>query len=739
MTKSKNAGSIRIPSKVFADVEVRAETFNEDSRSVEVVWATGAPVKRYSWEDGYFMEELSMKKEHIRLGRFDTGMSVCDSHSAYSMDDRLGTVVPRSVRIENGKAYATIKLSRKQRAEELLQDLKDGHAFPVSVGYRIHAYEKKEGDGDHLPVLRAIDWEPLEISAVPVPADAGASSRKAEESEVIDVVIRHDASTAASSAKIEDKPMNKREAAKKFSGEKLDGLAMGFGITRAEGEDDDALRARLLAAIDKQDEEAAAHAEPKPSAKPAAKPAAKPGKPVKKRQDEEEDEDEEETEAVDTEAVRKEAADEARASERKRIADITSIGTRAGMKQSDLKKHVDDGTSVADFRNVVFDQMLDSQERSHQTHAYGEVRITQDEVDTRRDAVINALMHRIDPGKVKLEDSAREWRGLTLLETGRELLRARGEKVMGKTRMELAGEMFARAGLHTTSDFPIILEGVTNRTLRAAYDVYPQTFKAFTKRVTAVDFRDMHRIQVGEVGDLKKVNEHGEYESTTFGEAKEKYRIATYGRIIGITRQVIINDDLGVFTNMAGKFGNAVARLESRTVWNVIIDNMKMFSDNTALFHANHGNLGTAALITPESVNEGRSMMAKHKDIDDVDVLDIKPKFLLHAPEVAFQMAQLFAPINATKITDIVPEYVRALTPIEEGRLSAINSGKAWFMVADPNQIDTIEYAYLEGNEGPYTETEQGFDIDGMRVKVRQDFGAAPIDWRGLFKNNGPA
>ena len=503
MTRKQD--TIRIPAKVFGDVAVRVETLVEDSRSVEMIWATGAPVKRYSWDEGYYMEELSMDPAHIRMGRFKAGMSVLNSHDAYSMDNRLGTVIPGSERIEGGKGYAKVKLSRKQRAEELFQDLKDGHAFPVSVGYRIHAYEKKEGDGDHLPVLRAIDWEPLEISAVPVPADAGASSRKAEESEVIDVVIRHDASTAASSAKIEDKPMNKREAAKKFTGEKLDGLAMGFGITRAEKEDDDALRARLLEAIDKQEAEAeevarAAMPDPKPTAKPAAKPG-------KKRQEQEEDEDEE-TREVDTEAVRKEAT----AAENKRITDIQSIGTRANLDKKLIDKHIKDGTSVPDFRNVVFDQMLDSQERGHQTHPYGEVRITQDEVDTRRDAVINALMHRIDPGKVKLEDSAREWRGLTLLETGRELLRARGEKVMGKTRMELAGEMFSRAGLHTTSDFPIILEGVTNRTLRAAYDVYPQTFKAFTKRVTAVDFRDMHRIQVGEVGDLKKVNEHGEYE-----------------------------------------------------------------------------------------------------------------------------------------------------------------------------------------------------------------------------------
>jgi hypothetical protein len=175
-------------------------------------------------------------------------------------------------------------------------------------------------------------------------------------------------------------------------------------------------------------------------------------------------------------------------------------------------------------------------------------------------------------------------------------------------------------------------------------------------------------------------------------------------------------------------------------VWGIIIDNQKMSSDGKAIFHADHANLtGTGTALSATSLNVGRAMMGKHKDIDNRDLLDIRPKFLLHAPEIAFTVAQLFGSFSPTKTSDIVPDYVRALTPIEENRLSSLNTGLTWHLVADPNQIDTIEYAYLEGNEGPYTETEQGFDIDGMRVKVRQDFGAAPIDWRGFYRNNGAA
>ena len=58
-------------------------------------------------------------------------------------------------------------------------------------------------------------------------------------------------------------------------------------------------------------------------------------------------------------------------------------------------------------------------------------------------------------------------------------------------------------------------------------------------------------------------------------------------------------------------------------------------------------------------------------------------------------------------------------------------------MAADPSQIDTIEIAYLQWQAGVYTETEQGFDIDGIKIKARLDVGVKAIDHRGLFKNPG--
>ena len=88
------------------------------------------------------------------------------------------------------------------------------------------------------------------------------------------------------------------------------------------------------------------------------------------------------------------------------------------------------------------------------------------------------------------------------------------------------------------------------------------------------------------------------------------------------------------------------------------------------------------------------------------------------------------------RTADVVPQSIRTLTPISEPRLDSISTS-TWYLIANPAQIDTIEYAYLEGQQGAYIETRNGFDIDGVEIKCRLDFGAKAIDWRGLYKNPG--
>lgn len=143
------------------------------------------------------------------------------------------------------------------------------------------------------------------------------------------------------------------------------------------------------------------------------------------------------------------------------------------------------------------------------------------------------------------------------------------------------------------------------------------------------------------------------------------------------------------------------------------------------------------ALDTPVPTPFGWTTMAKQTGLDKKTVLNVRPAFLIVPASLELKAEQLVAQnLVPAATSSVVPQSIRTLAPISEPRLDAA-SETAWYLAASPNQIDTIEYAYLEGQQGAYIETRNGFDVDGVEIKCRLDFGAKAIDWRGLYKNPG--
>jgi hypothetical protein len=197
----------------------------------------------------------------------------------------------------------------------------------------------------------------------------------------------------------------------------------------------------------------------------------------------------------------------------------------------------------------------------------------------------------------------------------------------------------------------------------------------------------------------------------------------------------------------------AAAQLESNTVWGIITSNPAAVyagdKTSTALFHANHSNLltGVPSSIDPTVSNaapltalgKARGAMRLQKGPQGTP-LNLIPRFIAVPTALETYMLQLVYPINiaSADATKVVPEWVRSLVPVVEPRLDAATNGTTgWYLIADPAQIDTVEYCYLEGQQGVYIETKQGFEVDGVEIKARMDFGAAALDFRGLQKNAG--
>lgn len=169
--------SRRLPALLRAEnLSIVPSSINIEARTVDVVASTGAAVLRYDWWEGEYYEEcLSLDPGHCRLDRLNAGASVLNSHWSWDLGEVIGVVV-RSW-IEGGELCATLKISnRDEKCEGYWKDIQAGIIRHISIGYRVRKYEITKEEGK-LTRWRAVDWEPYEVSFVPIPADPGAGVR----------------------------------------------------------------------------------------------------------------------------------------------------------------------------------------------------------------------------------------------------------------------------------------------------------------------------------------------------------------------------------------------------------------------------------------------------------------------------------------------------------------------------------------------------------------------------------
>jgi ATP-dependent protease ClpP protease subunit len=349
-----------------------------------------------------------------------------------------------------------------------------------------------------------------------------------------------------------------------------------------------------------------------------------------------------------------------------------------------------------------------------------------------RDGMVDALSARA--GVAQLADSSNHYRGMTLLEMARMSLTERGVSAYGMDRMD----MIAMAFTHTSSDFGNILSDVARKSLLRGYDEAEETFHKWTQKGHLSDFKPSKRVGFDSFPELKHVPDGGQYTYATLNDTGETIQLATYGKMFGITRQTIINDDLDAFSKIPSKMGRAAVRTVGNLVYSVLMSSPKM-SDGIPLFDAKHKNLLDAAQISVAALDAARTQMALQVDSTG-SVLNISPSYLLVPVALRGQadlmMNSMYDPHGQTSTT---PNIVQNLAEvISDARIDkAVKNGALpWFLTAG-SAFDTIEVAYLDGNDKPHLEQKDGWTTDGAEFKVRLDAGVSPMSYRTMMKNPG--
>jgi hypothetical protein len=680
--------------------------------TAELVFTTGAGVMRYDWiRERRYLEVLSVEEGAIRLGRLRSGAPLLNSHRSWDLEAQLGVI--DSPQISGGVGTCRTTFSRRPSVAGYVQDVEDRVIRNCSVGYVRHRMEMVPPPAEGgLWEYRVVDWEPYEVSLVPIPADPGSVVRSASEHgedaadadtrtfdcEVVELVQR--GATTSPLPMPGDQPEETTMTPEERAAQEAAQRAAQEAQTRAAA--DAAQRAALAAA---------------PAADAAAAAAAA-------------------------------AAEQARQAEQNRSAEIATLCAQHGVGHLSAGL-LRGGQTLEQARTAVLNELA-ARSLAGGGHRNGtSIQTVSDEMGVRLAGIEQAVLHRISAA-TQLDDNGRQFRSMSLLEMGRSFLESHHVDTRGMSRMDLATEMLrfrsgrvvARsAGMQGTTDFVTLFQNVASRRLRSGYEENASTYQIWARRApNAPDFKNINVVQISGAPELLRVNEHGEFTYGTVTDAGETYAVLTYGRIIALTRQAIVNDDLRAFDRLVTAFGSSASRLENRLVYAQLTGNPKM-GDGVEVFHANHSNVGTGAgsALGLDALKAGRASMRLQKGLAG-EKLNITPAYMLvpaALEQTAYQLTSAnYVPAKAEDVNEFRAGGRTAVTPVVEPLLDDVSVAN-WYLAAANSQVDTVEYCFLDGEVGPQIESHVSFETDGLQLKAREDFAAKVIDFRGLYRGAG--
>jgi hypothetical protein len=667
-------------------IPVLPASFNDETKTVRAVIASENPVNVWDWERFEIVPEIILQGG--MRAPANGQLPLLDSHNRGSVDAILGSA--REIQnMGNGTTEATIHFSGTPEGQRAAQKVREGHLTDFSVGYLpndstwIPDGERAMIDGREftgpLKVTRA--WTARELSITPIGADELAKARAA-----------HDP-VENSNLKPNSKP---KGSFRMNAALKLLLIRRGLAVNAT---DDEALAFLATLTVEDQTQIRTEAGLEKPKESPPTPP--------------------------NFDQIR----ETERMAERQRVQDIAETCRIASMPDL-AEEYIREGHSVDQLRAAIFHKMKADMK------PVIPVQGGMDEREKFRAAAQDSLILRGGATVEKPAMGALELRGYTLVEIARECLRRANQPYHGHT-LEMVGRAL------TTSDFPIALANVANKFLFEGYATEDATWKIWCGTGQTSDFKQNTSVRVSEYDDLDLLPESAEYKYGGRTEGKEVFTMATYGKMYAITRQAIINDDLNALTDVPRGHGEAAARKVSDLVYALLVANAAM-GDGVALFYATtlHNNIGTAGALGLSTLAEAIKLMKLQKDLAGKRRLNIRPEFFIGTVAMEGACEQFFnsGTIGGATATDsgranlMNPYGGSRFTRVYDPRLDD-DDPLTWYLMGPKGK--TVNVYFLNGNQTPYFEVKQGWEVDGVEYKVRLDCVAKAIDWRAMVRNEG--
>lgn len=674
--------TVRTQTRDVPPLEMRADvvpgSLNEEARTVDVVWTTGARVKRYDWFDGPFWEELSTDPAHVRMGRLQSGRApVLLGHNSYNPDAHQGVVVKSAIKA--GEGTATLRfLTGDADADKTWNKIRQGVLTSVSVGYSIHKVEETRGTDGTLPVRKAIDWEPYEISPVAMPADPAAHMRSARQSNPCEFIIRGEAPHEERTMPEEKTPAPAADPAQRTQ-EQIDANAAAQRAQLAERE-----RMTTILTLSRK------HGLP---------------------------------EEFSTKLI-----DSGTAPDAARTAILDELAKRSDATQIDNQQRITGGEDARDKRLRGMGAALlaragasDYFDRAAEHKKFGKhfKGVDTDGGEFRSYTLLDMARHLLESNNIAT-------RGLSKMDLVKRAMEFRSQgyqstsdfSILFETALHkmmlaayaLADDTWRRfCGVDTVPDFR-----ASNRYRLGSFGVADDVNEAGEFKTKAIPDGSKFQITTGTKGNIIAITR----QAIINDDMSALSSVSTqFGRSFGLT----IESNVYALLNANSGLGPTQ-------------------TDTNPFFHSTRSNVNaTGSAISVDGLEADRVVMGSQKDPGSNEYLNMRPRVLLvhlgqEGTARVLNQSQ-YDPSVSGKIQ--IPNKVVGLFQDVVGTPRLTSTTRRYLFGNDPS-APAIKVVFLEGQgEAPVLESEMGFEVDGMRWRARLDVKAQMFDPKGAVTNAG--
>jgi hypothetical protein len=739
---STRASHSRNENVLTRSLSLRADTVNEETRSIAGVLATESRCTVYDRAMGELIDEV-LRTDGARLPE---QIPLLANHSRYSLDDVLGSI--RELRAAGDQVECRLFFAEGDpAADRAWNKVRQRHMRDLSVGYRVAAATEIEpgatstvGGRSYTAGARrlrvATDWEPVEGSSVPIGADRRAKTRS---------------DFANESPPVEDSAMKPE----------LLRYLKSVGL-RAEASDDEADAFYEALALDAR---AAADAI---CAAGSAAPADSAAGEVQTRA-------EPQAAAVSAGSAASPLAheEEIRAAERTRITELRRLAAD-DIPPVLLQRAIDEGWSVQQASLAFLPALRGGRTesagggvaihtRSREHDCTAEVlgialamrsgvtacELTREYPVSQRG--LGAARKVVGERKKQLEmlcDLADRYRSLSLVDVCREACRIDGQEIP-IDRQELVQRAVSGGALSAIYSTSFQLE------FMQGYLDAPDTTMEWCRTEEVPTFQPREIATMGKFGSLTLHARGKTAESLDISDSKETYQVKRFTGKWTVDEMDLLDDRTNALEQTAPMdIGLSAKQLRPNAVYSQILQNPELDSDETAVFDEDHGNLGTAVLGA-EGIQNAITAIRNQRIRDRV--LDLRPRFLLVPAELAWKSDIVTtSPFRiSTDTGDGVKNQLLGaeLKLIAEPRLGSggvvdpvtnervAGTATNWFLVCRFGEggAKTVIVGYLRGmGQAPRI---RSYILDkgqwGIGFDVSLDIGVKILDSRAMYMSSG--